>query len=168
MKKLLAMMFMIIFSISFSEEKLVGIREFDGKLRFGNEFEKIILIRPNNFAIIIGKSEIYTVYYDVLFHSMLFKSGEEELTFEKATTFIGRSSFYDIYKVREDIGIVLMTVGMGKEFQVTNPRLIKEILENDFSNSNIDAMHEIINEVTASHIDKQIIYMEGIIEGREN
>ncbi|OQY43057.1 MAG: hypothetical protein B6227_00160, partial [Fusobacteriia bacterium 4572_74] len=115
MKKLLVMIFIMIFSIGFSEEKLVGIREFDGNLRFGDEFEKIILIRPNNFAIIIGKSEIYTIYYDILFHSMLFKSGEEELKFEKATTFIGESSLYDVYKVREDIGVVLMTVGMGKE-----------------------------------------------------
>lgn len=167
MKKLLVMIFIIIFSTSFSEEKLIGIREFDGNLRFGDEFEKIILIRPNNFAIIVGKSEIYTVYYDVLFHSTLFKSDKEELGFEKATVFIGESSLFDIYKVREDVNVVLMTVGMGKEFQVTNPGLINKIFENDFSNSNIDAIHEIIKEGMTTHTDKQIIYMEGILEGRK-
>lgn len=75
---------------------------------------------------------------------------------------------FDIYKVREDVNIVLMTVGMGKEFRVTNPGLINKIFENDFSNSNIDAIHEIIKEGMTSHADKQIIYMESILEGRKN
>lgn len=168
MKKILVMMFIIIFSISFSKEKIVGIKEFDGRLRFKKEFEKIILSPSHNFAIIVGKSEIYTVFYDIFFYPTLFESKKKELKFEKATTFIGKSNLVDIYKVREDIDVVLMTAGMGKEFQVTNPRLTKKIFESDFLNSDIEIIYKITMELIISHLDKQNIYMQGVAEGRKN